>query len=233
MPQRLKRNLVYAIAAGLLVSISARGAYAMLTSQSSNDGSTLAGGTLTLSNTVGTGSACLSENGTTNINKTCDVLLDAASLWYPVSSTPNPGDASVTSITIVDTGSLPASRLSVYIPSCAKVTTTGANVVGGANPCAATGLIFYVQETDASFNPTYCWFPTAAAGACAFTGLTDASLNTFKTAYHNTATAYSLGTGPAAMGSRYFQIGLAEPSDAINTLQGEAAQFSLMWHMDQ
>jgi len=231
MTRRIKNSLLRLILIGLLVSIAAHGTYAILFSDSSNDGSSVASGTLTLSNAVATGSACLSQNGTTNVNKGCDILLNAGTLWYPVASpTPNPGEVSVTNVTIVDTGSLPASRLSLYVPSCTKVTTTGATVVGGTNPCAAAGLVMYVQETDSSFNPTYCWFPTAASGACA---LSDGSFHTFETTYHSTATAYTLGAGPTAMASRYFQIGLAEPADAANGLQGEAAQFSLMWHMDQ
>jgi hypothetical protein len=231
MLRRLENNLVRLIVVGTLATLAVHGAYAIFSSESANEGSTVASGTLTLSNTVGTGSACLSQNGTTNVNKGCDVLLNSATLWYPVSSpTPNPGEVSVTNITVTDSGSLPASRLSIYVPSCTKVTTSGAGVVGGTSACGATGLVMYVQETDSSFNPTYCWYPTPAAGSCS---LTDGSLRTFDTTYHSTATADSLGPGPTALGSRYFQVGLAEPADAANGLQGEAAQFSLMWHIDQ
>ena len=234
MTRRMKKNLLRIAFLGLLASLAAHGTYAILLSDNSNNGSNVASGTLTLSNTVATGSACLSQNGATNVNKSCDVLLDASTLWYPVSSPmPNSGEFSVTNVTIMDTGSLPASKLSLYVPTCTKVTTSGATVVGGTNPCAATGLVMYIQETDASFNPTYCWIPTAAPGACTLSDVADGSFHNFEVTYHTVATAYSLGAGPAAMGSRYFQIGLAEPADAANGLQGEAAQFSLQWHMDQ
>src|SRR5579862_2085910 len=116
-----KGQLWRLIVVGLLASAAVHGAYGAFLAQTSNRGGSVANGTLTLDNTVGTGAACLSLSGAVNVNKNCDVLLNAATLWYPVSSpTPNPGEASVTNVAITDTGSLPASKLSVYMPACTK-----------------------------------------------------------------------------------------------------------------
>ena len=226
-----KKLLLSVIAIGLLASITVGGTYAVMTSESSNRGDSIASGTLTFSNTVGTGTACLSQSGSSNVNTTCGVLLQPTPLWYPIASPPTAGQASITNITIKDTGSLPASRLSIYMPSCAAGTTSGAPAnPSPINPCSTPqGLDLYVQETDSSFNPTTCWYPVYAAGACA---LTDGTLGTFFTTYAAPATALSLGGGPAAQGSRYFQIGLAEPTDGANGLQGQTALLTLTWHME-
>lgn len=227
-----KKLLLSVIAIGMLASITARGTYAVLTSESSNRASSLASGTLTFSNTVASGTACLSQNGTTNVNTLCDVLLGPNPLWYPVSSPATAGQASVTNLTIKDTGSLPASKLSLYMPSCAGGTTGGAPAnPSPINPCSTPqGLDFYVQETDPTFaTPTTCWYPVFAAGACS---LTDGTLGSFFTASATSTTALSLGSGPAAMASRYFQIGIAEPVAAGNGLQGQTATLALTWHMD-
>jgi hypothetical protein len=45
------------------------------------------------------------------------------------------------------------------------------------------------------------------------------------------ASALDLGTGPAHGQSRYFVIGMRLPSNASNALQGQAALFSLRWHV--
>ncbi len=228
--RKSKKLLLSVNAIGALATVTVPSTYAVLTSESSNRGDTIASGTLTLSNTVGAGTACLSQSGVSNVNTSCDVLLQATPLWYPISSPPTAGQASVTNITIKDTGSLPASKLSVYMPSCTGGTTSGAPVnPSPINPCSnPSGLDFYIQETDASFNPTTCWYPVYAAGACA---LTNGTLGTFSTTYAS-ATALSLLSGPAAQSSRYFQIGIAEPSNAGNGLQGQTAALALTWHMD-
>jgi hypothetical protein len=226
----------------MLTSLTVHMTYAVLTSQAGNNGSKIATGTLTLSNTVGTGTACLSQSGTSNVNTSCDVLLGPNPLWYPVSSPATAGQASVTNLTIKATGSLPASKLSLYMPSCTAAPTSGAPVnpspinpccPNGSPPCHVAGqssLDFYVQETDSSFTtPTYCWYPVPATGACS---LADDTLGTFFGTYTTALTALPLGSGPAALGSRYFQIGIAEPVDGTNGLQGQAATLTLNWHMD-
>jgi hypothetical protein len=227
----IKKLLLSLIAVGLIGSVTARSTYAILTSKDSNPNASLASGTLTFSNTVNAGTACLSQNGVVNVNTSCDALVTSASTWFPISSsTPPSAEYSMSKLTIKNTGSLPASALSLYMPSCAASTTTGAPSPGGANPCTSPGsLDFYIQETDSSWTATKCWWPTVAAGACAFTSDT---LGPFYASYHDNTHYYPLLTGPTATGTRYFEIVVAEPVDAGNGLQGETATFALYWHMN-
>jgi hypothetical protein len=236
-----KKLLLSLIVVGVLASFTVPKTYALLTGESRNTGSTIATGTVTLSDTVSPSvTACLSQSGASNANANCDVLLNASSLWYPISSSsPGPSEYSLTEITLQNTGSLPG-NLSVYMPSCNQGTTTGAPTnsspinpccPGNTNPCGTGSLDFYIQETDASWNATngQCWWPVVQAGACPFT---DDSLGSFESTYPQSSGAWKIGS-MAAQASRYFEIGLAEPVDAANGLQGQTANLALTWHLGQ
>jgi hypothetical protein len=144
----------------------------------------------------------------------------SASLNYP-------GTAAVSTVTLTNDGSLDASDLSVYMPSCTATQTPTAPTPGGGNPCASGGAQFYIQETDSSGANIACRFPSGATN-CSFLAN---SLSTFATNGNTVASALDLGTGPAHGQSRYFKIGMQLPSTASNTLQGEEALFALTWHL--
>ncbi len=220
----MKKVLASLIVVGGLSSLTVGGTFAVLNSQESNAQGSIASGTLTLSNVVNAGTACFSYGGPAspgNVNTTCQALYTSASQNYP-------GVPITAQVTIADNGSLDASDLSVYMPGCTNTVTPGAPAPGGGDPCAASGAQFYLQETNSSFVATNCWFPTVAAGSCAFVAN---SLFVFKSNFIASTSALDLGAGPAHGQSRYFVVGMQLPSNAGNTLQGQAAQFGLTWHI--
>lgn len=219
---RLKKILASLLVVGALSSLTVGGTFALLNSQESNATSSIASGTLTFSNKVNVGTACFSYGGPAspgNVNNACDALFTSATQNYP-------GTPLTQRVTIANNGSLDASDLSVYMPSCANAVTTGAPTPGGGNPCAAGGAQFYIQETDSSFVATTCRYPTVGT-TCAFN---TNGLFIFAANDNSTASALDLGAGPVHGQSRYFVIGLQLPASASNTLQGQAAQFGLTWH---
>jgi hypothetical protein len=220
----LKKVLASMIVLGALSSLTAGGTFALLNSQQSNATSSVASGTLTFSDVVNvTGTTCFSYGGPaspSNVNTTCEALFTSAAQNYP-------GTPVTAKITITNNGSLDATGLSVYMPSCTNGATPGAPTPGGGNPCASGGAQFSIQETDSSWVATNCRFPSAA-GACLFNA---SSLFVFASNYTTTAGALALGVGPAHGQSRYFIVGMQLPSNASNTLQGQAAQFGLTWHL--
>lgn len=236
---RLKSLLALLIAVGGLGSITVSGTYALLLSEEANPNSTIASGTLTLGNTANSGTTCFSSAaGTTgNVNNACSALMTASTLRYPSAS------ATTAQIQIKNTGSLDASDLSIYMPSCAMATSPGATGhTNGGNPCAGiftsgtpTGVQMTLQETDSVGTPTTCWFPVTAAGACAaapgYAAAIPNSFGTFATYITSTAAALDLGRGPAHDQIRYFVVGVGLPTNASNTLQGEQATFALTWHL--
>jgi hypothetical protein len=218
--RRAKQVLASMIVLGAMASITVTSTYGLLNSEETNVHSSVASGTLTFSNTVNSGSACYSYGGASSPGNqnTCSPLFTSATQNYP-------GAPATATVTIANNGSLDASDLSVYMPSCAVASTPGAPAPGGASPCAAGGAQFYVEEETPS-GPK-CWFP-AGAGACAFAAN---SLFVFQANEQTVASALDLGAGPAHGQTRTFTIGMQLPSNASNTLQGEEAVFSLTWHL--
>lgn len=221
---RLKKILLSLMTIGSLSFVTATGTFALLNSEEANRGGQVSTGTLTFNNVVNNGSACFSYTGagsSGNVNSSCTALFSGASLNYP-------GTPAVSTVKIVNDGSIDGSDLSVYMPSCTATATTGAPAPGGGDPCAVGGAQFYIQETDSLGTNTFCWYPDDAAGACSF--LAD-SLSTFAVNGNSVAAALDLGAGPAHGQTRYFKIGMQLPATASNTLQGEEALFALTWHM--
>jgi hypothetical protein len=178
----------------------------------------------------------------------CDTLFTSG-LLYPIPGAAEPPlPASTTyafaNVTITNTGSLPAT-LKIYMPSCTyaangsfpSVSWSAINpccpgTSSGALPssaCTAGSLDFFVQEyTSSGFSTTVsaCVWPVSTSAACT---LQNDSLGSFWYGHHDT-TSY-LPLGPIAAGAtRYFQIGVAEPSNAANGLQGQTATFTVHWH---
>lgn len=217
----LKKMLISLSVVGAVSCFTITGTFAVLNSETRNARGTISSGTLTFSNKVSTNTACYSygAGSSANVNANCDSLFQNTTLMYP-------GTAATQRVTITNDGSLAASSLSVFMPSCTAVTSPGAPA-GGGNPCDVGGAQIYIQETDSSFVATSCVYPTTG-GTCAFS----ANTMSYLASVANTAsTAYSLGSGPAAGASRYFVIGMQLPAGASNTLQGEEALFNLTWHI--
>lgn len=213
------------IVIGGISSLTVGGTFALFNSEESNPGSSIASGTLTLSDTVTTGSAsaCFSygAGSSANVNNTCEGV-------FAMSSDNYPGVTGIAKITLLNNGSVDATGLSLYMPGgCTTVANTNAPSAGGGDMCASA--LFYVQETDSNGVATKCWYPAAAGVTCTATSL----LSTFRTNYTSTIASLNLGAGPAhgAAAARYFEIGMQIPSTATNTLQGEAARFGLTWHI--
>lgn len=218
----VKKVLLSLMVIGGLCCFTISSAFALLSSETQNNRGTISSGTLTFSNTVNAGTACYSygAGSSGNANPGCSALVTSSTLMYP-------GAAATTHVTITNNGSIDGNALSVYMPSCTAVTSPSAPSPGGGNPCTANGAQIYIQETDSSFTPTSCVFPTIG-GTCSFVGNT---LAYFASIANNSASAYPLGSGPAHGQSRYFIIGMALPATASNNLQGEEALFDLSWHL--
>lgn len=224
-----KKVLASMIVLGSMSFFGVAGTFALMSGDTGNSQSSIASGTLTFSNTVGTpptATTCYSFDGPMNANASCTALLSPSTLMYP-------GTLASAKVTIANDGSLTPSSLSVYMGSCTQAGSPGApaytNPGTGTNPCGLNGLEFYVQETDSSWNATKCWFPSGTT-TCA---LTNNTLFAFANTYKTAGNLLDLGAGPASGASRYFIIGAELPTNAANGLQGQEAQFSMTWGFAQ
>jgi hypothetical protein len=218
----VKKVLASMIVVGSMSFLTLSGTFATLSGEVGNHGTSIASGTLTFSDTANTGTACYSYGGvTSNLNSACDALMTASTLQYP-------GTPATAKIVIANNGSLDASKLYVYMPSCTQAATPGAPTpVPAADPCAINGVQFTIQETDSSWAPTACRYPSGPT-TCVWTNST---LYAFSNAYPNSGATLNLGSGPAHNANRYFIVGLELPANASNALQGQEALFDLTWGM--
>jgi hypothetical protein len=219
-----------AISAGILLGAAAligSGTLATFTAQVGNPGNRFATGTLVLSDTKQGGSACLSTGGGTtdsNVNNNCDTLYDV--------SVRKPGDSATANLTIKDEGSLAASVLRVFAPTCTDADAVGENFHGTGSACATVQL--YIQQfSDSGFTtPSACLYGGATGVTCNFSDATK-TLGDFQTNYNSTVNGLSIGSGMAVGASDYFQIGVMLPSSAGNTLQGRQATIPFDWYVTQ
>ena len=225
---RQKVLLSMGVVAGI-GALAGAGTFATFTAQTTNPGNTFANGTLVLSNTVNTGSACLSTGGGTtdvNNNGSCDVAFDL--------SVQKPGDSDTENITLQNVGSLAASVLSTF-GTCTDGDSANETYHGTGNPCSE--VQFYVQQYSDSnrTTPSACLYGGAVvANTCDFSD-TSKTLRTFVTAHPNVGSGLSAGSLAAAGGAdkTWITIGVKLPSTADNTFQGRAATLALSWHITQ
>lgn len=238
-----KTYLKWLIVVGVLAAVGGgAGTFATFNAQVTNHGNTFETGSLVLSDTVNSGSACYSSAGTGNVNSTgCDALFTIPTLWAPGASDPTPAQ-----LTLSNTGSIDASALKVWAP---LLSTSGADnpsglvcnyqsytpsgsthpYVGSGNPCSA--LEIQIQEyTDGTFGtaePT-CVFPVNPSASC---GSSYSALSSLP----SPTSELTVPGGLTHATSRYFEIGVHYPgsSSSDNEFQSQQTFFDLTWHIDQ
>ena len=110
---RTKKALLLMMAIGAAAYFGLGGTFASFSAETSNIGSGISSGTLTMSNQVNTGTACLSMNGATQDN--IDRLWSGAHREQHRARDVRPTQSA--KITIQNTGSIDASKLYLYAPS--------------------------------------------------------------------------------------------------------------------
>ena len=225
---RRKVLLSLGVVAGI-GALAGAGTFATFTAQTTNPNNVFADGTLVLSDTVNTGSACLSTGGgntDVNANGSCSVAFNL--------SVQKPGDSDTENLTLQNVGSLAASVLNTF-GTCTDGNSAGETYHGTGNPCSE--VQFYVQQWTSAVRdtPSACLYGGAAvANTCDFTDGSK-TLRDFVTAHANVGSGLSAGGLAAAGGAdtAWFTIGVKLPSSADNTYQGRSATLALSWHITQ
>jgi hypothetical protein len=120
---RTKKVLLLMMAIGAAAYFGLSGTFASFSAETSNLGSSVASGTLTMSDQVNAGTICLSANGVVNVNTNCAQVLNLTNVA--------PGGVSAAAqVTIKNTGSLDASKLYLFAPYVNSTLTT--QVLSGA-----------------------------------------------------------------------------------------------------
>lgn len=106
-----KRSLLALMLVGIATYFGIGGAFGNFQAETSNNGSSISSGTLTMSNTVNTNSACMSANAPSadNIDARCDAAFSITNVAPGVFTSSN-----VAKIVVTNTGSIDGSRLYLY-----------------------------------------------------------------------------------------------------------------------
>lgn len=222
--RRLKKILLSMMTIGSLSLFSVHFVFGALNTESTNAKSSISMGTLTLSDKVGA-TTCLSFGGAAspaNHNGTCSSMFSNSTLLYP-------GSTATANVTVANTGSLDAA-LSLFMGSCTATSSPSAPAaaLGGGNPCTASDVSFYVEESNSAFTSHTCLWPVPSASACGYTAST---MYYMSQGANSETSAISLGALNHGGTPRYFIIGISLPTTASNTLQGQEADFSLTWRL--
>ena len=206
------------------------GTFASFSASTTNQNSTFATGTLTLTNRVNTATVCASSSGgiDTNANSGCNAVFTGL-------TGKRPGDAPTTAnLALAPGGDLSATSLK-FSGACDPA-DAGAGAHGTGDPCSAVQL--YIQEYDGPFYDNSdvllvsqpspiarCVFPANASAACStdFSGTVDVVDNLPSSLTQVTGLANGLSA------TRYFKVGIRLPTAATNNMQGRSANFSLTW----
>lgn len=133
---KLKAFLTLLMALGAVAYFGGDGTLASFSAETANPGSTIASGTLTMSNSVNSATACLSSSGTgasNNINSSCDKLFTITNVAPGVY-------AGVAQVTVKNTGSLNASKLWVWAPTTSSTLTSALSSGTSYTTLAVTAL---------------------------------------------------------------------------------------------
>jgi hypothetical protein len=232
--KEMKRSRKVLLSLGVLAVVGAfagAGTFASFFAQTTNPGNVFATGTLVLSDSVDSGTACLSTNGgTTDTNSNSTGCDESFSLTVQ-----KPGDSSTTTLKIENTGSLAASVLKVFSSACTPGDAAGETYHGTGNPCGQVQL--YVQQySNAAFTtPSACLYGGFTGVTCDFSDTTK-TLSAFATSHGSLVNGLSAGAMEAAGGTapvKWFRIGVKLPSTADNTYQGRSATIDLSWNAVQ
>jgi hypothetical protein len=224
---KFRKIMIAVMLFGVAGTAIGAGTFASFSASTTNETSTFATGTLTLSNTVEggeSGTACLSSTGGVddNANADCDVLFDDTDNLEPGS------DPFTARLTLENTGTLDAETLNYAMSTCDPDDAAGTTVHGTGNPCGAIEL--YIQEyTDDDFTTTTgaCVFPAGALDcATDFSGGSDLLTNV-------PSSGTEIAGGLTSTDARYFEIGARFSPDAENDMQGRQADFAFTWSLAQ
>src|SRR5256885_11099217 len=212
---RRKVLLSLGVVAGI-GALAGAGTFATFTAQTTNPNNIFADGTLVLSNTVNSGSACLSTGGgntDSNANAACDVAFDL--------SVQKPGDSDTEDLTLQNVGSLAASALNTF-GTCTDGNSSGETYHGTGNPCSA--VQFYVQQWADSGHVavSHCLYGGAAVADTSDFSDTHKTLRAFVTAYPHLRSGLPARAPPPARGARTTWVPLRgqPPSPPPNTVHG-------------
>lgn len=164
----LKKFLLGLMLFGAVTYFGGGGAFASFSAETSNNGTSVASGTLTMSDSVNGGTGCLTVSTSANVNPACGAALSLTNVAPGVFG-------GIGKIAIQNTGSLDASKLSFWASSVNATlngTLTGGVAVTSIPVSGLEGTLLSGDVITVSFGANTDTFTVNGAGASASSGAT-------------------------------------------------------------
>jgi len=191
-----KRVLLLVMLVGVIAYVGGNATFALFNAETTNPGSSMASGTLTMGNKVNNGTTCQSYGATTadNNNSACDALLTLTNLAPGVGA----GQAK---LTIQNTGSIDASKL--YLSAPYPRTTLSAQITSGATVtsltvAALTNAVSSGNVLQVSYGGSSQNFTASAGAAVGATSVAVTSVTATATLPINSRVLNTSGNASAA-----------------------------------
>ena len=205
----VKRILISLVVVGATGSLATAGTWATLSSKTTNPGSTIASGTMTLSvNTTptgGTASSCLSASGSSasnDVNSNCGSFLAGLGPFFP-------GQSATAKVTIQNTGSYPPGYAGGTLSTAASGTVTSLSLSSLTSPVSSGDKLIVFNAT----NTTTCVTSASHASSATTVSLSvDSCTMPVTYAIGSKVTDESEGTFEAYMSSCTLQSEAGAPS---------------------
>jgi len=182
--RELKGLLLFLMAIGAAAYFGGGGTFASFSAETTNPGSAVSSGTLTMSDQVNSTTACLSANGTAqnNVNPACAAVLTLTNVAPGVYG-------GVAQVTVQNTGSIDASKFYFWAPQV-NATLNGALISGNAvTSLTVTALEGTVTSGDSIVVNYGTHTQTVVANAAASGGATSISVTSLAANF-----SYPIGT---------------------------------------
>ncbi|MGN6372947.1 MAG: SipW-dependent-type signal peptide-containing protein [Solirubrobacteraceae bacterium] len=233
--KKMKTYLKLLMVVGLIAVVGGgSGTFASFSAETTNKENTFKTGTLLLSDSVKSGTACFSNEAASNKEESnCSAVIKAEEM--------KPGEGKSNYLTIKNVGTLASSDLKLWGSTCAEKEDTKAFEKGAAKNEITPGKvceelkISIEQDEEAGAKATKCLVGKAVGvgnEACKEEeGVTLKSWLESNSSGEKAFTFSGDSLEPAAQ--RFYTVYLYLPKAAGNEYQGRIAEFGLTWHIDQ
>ncbi|HLX32337.1 MAG TPA: hypothetical protein VKR79_06145 [Gaiellaceae bacterium] len=172
-----KKLLMFAMLVALIAIVAGGGTFATFSAETTNRGSSISSGTLTLSDQVNSGTVCNSYNSASqdNYNPACALVLTLVNQAPGVTDTSGTYIGGYAKLTLANTGSLPASLFSFFAPWVGGTLATQVNSGTTVTSLTTSALEGPVANGDAvvlnfgAVTQQFCASANSAAGSTTIT----------------------------------------------------------------
>lgn len=196
---RTKKLLILAMLTALIAYVMGGSTFATFSAQTGNPQSTVASGTLTMSDQVNTGTVCNSYGAGSqdNYNGACDAILSLTNQAPGVTNSSGTYAGGYAMVTIKNTGSIDASLFSLFAPyvNGALSTQVGSGAMVGTGQAVPSFTVSALEGPVSTNDKLILGFGSTTQEFCAGGNVSPIATTTLNGAINNSTTAVTVTSG--------------------------------------